>query len=405
MDLHFKIINKEDIEYLQKLDEKEKNNILQSALSIGLKSINMGQLSRDSLSYINPIKELIKDENSINTDNIQSILDILQDTLKNSNKKGRFGEMMAINLLIKKYPSWKIEDTANINHSGDCQVFINEYGRILYELKTYTTNVNNEEIIKFKRDIDETNSNYGIFISQTSGIVGKNMVEYELYNNKILVYICNTGLNGLGMEIGTEFLLSLIKSKIADKRYFVRDIELNNQLKIINDKLYDLTNCISNFSKLKVSINDAKSVIINQFDMLYKNCYDYEIKGNLLLNEIIENINIINEKKDISLQKLNFEIYIIKLEKKHHIILYKLNDLCKKYNIDFSINDEVIYLVKNDSILAKLFIKTKIELCFNIEDLENINFNAKYERFKNDMLCIHLLNEDKIWYIIENKFK
>ena len=126
MDLHFKITNKEDIEYLQKLDEKEKNNILQSALSIGLKSINMGQLSRDGLSYINPIKELIKKENSINTDNIQSILDILQDTLKNSNKKGRFGEMMAINLLIKKYPSWKIEDTANISHSGDCQVFINE---------------------------------------------------------------------------------------------------------------------------------------------------------------------------------------------------------------------------------------------------------------------------------------
>ena len=108
---------------------------------------------------------IIKEENNINSDNIKSILEILQDTLKNSTRKGRFGESMAINSLVKKYPSWKIDDTAGISHSGDCQVFTTKYGKILYELKTYTTNVGNEEIIKFKRDIEETNSNYGIFIS------------------------------------------------------------------------------------------------------------------------------------------------------------------------------------------------------------------------------------------------
>ena len=406
MDIHFTINNEEDIEYLQKLGSGlERNNILQSALSIGLKSINVAQLTRDGLSYINPIKELIKDENNINSENIKSILDILQDTLKNSTRKGRFGESMAINLMIKKYPSWKIEDTANINHSGDCQIFTTDNGRILYELKTYTTNVGNEEIIKFKRDIDETNSNYGIFISQTSGIVGKNMVEYEIYNDKILVYISNTGLNGLGMEIGTEFLLSLINSKIADKRYFIRDLELNNQLKNINDRLYDLTECISNFSKLKILINDTKTMILNQFDTLYKNCYEYEIKGNLILNDIMENINIINDNsKEIILKEFNFEEYILKLENKYHVLLYKLNDLCIKHKIKIAKNDDIIFLVKNDIIISKLYIKTKIELCFNIENLENIQFNSRYEKFKNNMLCIYLSNDENIWNIIENKF-
>ena len=114
MDLHFTITNKEDIEYLNTLDENEKENILQSALSIGLKSINMSQLHRDGLSYITPIKEMIKEENNINSDNIKCILEILQDTLKNSTRKGRFGESMAINSLVKKYPSWKIDDTTGI---------------------------------------------------------------------------------------------------------------------------------------------------------------------------------------------------------------------------------------------------------------------------------------------------
>ena len=162
MDLHFEITNEEDIEYLNTLDDKERNNMLKTAISIGLKSINMAQLHRDGLSYINPIKELIKEENNINSENIKYILDILQDTLRVSSKKGRFGELMAINLLTKKYSSWKIDDTAKINHSGDCSAFTTEYGKILYELKTYTSNVGNEEIIKFKRDILETNSDYGV---------------------------------------------------------------------------------------------------------------------------------------------------------------------------------------------------------------------------------------------------
>ena len=58
MNLIFKITNEEDIKYLEGVDEKEKEDLLKSALSIGLKSINMAQLSRDGLSYINPIKQM-----------------------------------------------------------------------------------------------------------------------------------------------------------------------------------------------------------------------------------------------------------------------------------------------------------------------------------------------------------
>ena len=408
MDLHFTITNKEDIEYLNTLDENEKENILQSALSIGLKSINIAQLHRDGLSYITPIKDMIKEENSINSDNIKSILDILQDTLKNSTRKGRFGESMAITSLIKKYPSWKIEDTSGISHSGDCQVFTTEYGKILYELKTYTTNVGNEEVIKFKRDMEETNSNYGIFISQTSGIVGKSMIEYEIDKGKILVYVSNTGLNGLGMEIGTEILISLIKSGIDNKKFFVRDIELEDQIQNINDKLYDLSECISNFSKLKSLIVDVKQSIINNIDILYKNAYEYEIKANCILKDIMNNVHNINSKNTL-IEKTSFEDldkFILTLDNKKQILLYKLKDILVSKNIEISIKDKSILIIRDEIIIATLFIKTKIELHFNILDKNNISFNGNYEKIKNNnIISIQLLDKNDIWDIINNRIK
>ena len=51
----------------------------------------------------------------------------------------------------------------------------------------------------------------------------------------------------------------------------IRDTEIDNQIQNINDKLYDLSECISNFSKLKSLIIDIKHSIISNFDVLYKN--------------------------------------------------------------------------------------------------------------------------------------
>jgi hypothetical protein len=405
MDLHFKITNQEDIEYLESIDEKEQEELLKSAISIGLKSINMAQLSRDGLSYINPIKDMIKEENDINSDNIKCILDILQDTLKNSTRKGRFGESMAITSLIKKYPSWKIEDTSGISHSGDCQVFTTEYGKILYELKTYTTNVNNDEVIKFKRDMDETNSDYGIFISQTSGIVGKTMVEYEIIKGKILVYVSNTGLNGLGMEIGTEILISLINIGVDNKKYFLRDTDIDNQIQNINDKLYDLSECISNFSKLKSLIIDIKQSIINNFDILYKNAYDYEIQANYLLKDIMNNIHNINTNKIIEKTEIDkLDEFIELYDNKKKQILYKLKEQLIKNNNEISIEENCITLIKNDIILGRVYIKSKIEIHFNIINKENITFNGNYEKIKsNNIIVLNLIDKDEIWNIINDR--
>ena len=159
MDLNFKIVNEEDIKYIKNINCDEV--ILNTALTIGLKAIQMSQTTMTGNSYIEPLKEIIVENSVENHENISKINDMLCDLLNiknNSSRKGKLGESLAMNALKKKYPSWKIENTAGIAHESDMFAYSNEYGKILYEIKTYSTNVPSKEIQKFKNDMITTNS-------------------------------------------------------------------------------------------------------------------------------------------------------------------------------------------------------------------------------------------------------
>ena len=59
MDLNFSITNEEDIKFLEKTKISDRVNILQTAISIGFKSIQMSETRLDCHSYIDPIKQMI----------------------------------------------------------------------------------------------------------------------------------------------------------------------------------------------------------------------------------------------------------------------------------------------------------------------------------------------------------
>ena len=53
--------------------EEKKDLIVKTALSIGLKSIQMSEVNMDCHSYIDPIREIVSHATSENTDKIQEI--------------------------------------------------------------------------------------------------------------------------------------------------------------------------------------------------------------------------------------------------------------------------------------------------------------------------------------------
>jgi len=406
MDLNLNIKNIEDIKYIKSINCDEV--ILNTALTIGLKAIQMSQTTMTGNSYIEPLKEIIVENSIENHENISKINDMLCDLLNiknNSSRKGKLGESLAMNALKKKYPGWKIENTAGIAHEGDMFAYSNEYGKILYEIKTYSTNVPAKEIQKFKNDMVTTNSKYGIFVSQTSGIVGKKLIDFETINNTIIVYVSCSGLNGHGIELATEFLLSLIDCGYLERRYLLKDKNIEDILYKINEKLYDLKENINNFSRIKMQINEFKTTMNSHIDTLYKNAFEYECKGNIVMDDILNEIKI-HKPYDVSLvrDKEKIEEYLKNIGPLNQNNLRQLHN---KENVELCLHEDILFLVKNDNNICKVIVKmNKLDLYFNIENMENINLNMKYESIVNGQIHIEMpdnVYDDVLYEIIDKR--
>lgn len=395
MNINIDIDNIEDIAYLKSISEKDYEDILKTAISIGIKSIEMSKTYMSGNSYFDPLKNIIEDSNLENKNELLEISNMLKDLMNiknNSSRKGKLGESLAMNSLVKKYPNWRIDDTAGTSHEADLFAYSDDYGKILYEIKTYSTNVGKKEIEKFKNDVMTTNSNYGIFISQTSGIVGKKMMDYEIYNGKILIYVACAGLNGHGIEFGTEFLISLITSGCLEKKTIIKNKEVEDVLKIINDNMLELDECINNFSRTKSQLHDMRTIINGQIDLLHKHLIEYEIQGKNIYMKILDVIKNNYDYDDIILcrEEEKMQDYIITLGDKGNIlntIMNKIKD--NNYILALDNNKDILYIYKDDNIICKIVIEeNELKWIFNIKENNSLTFLPKYEYIENNKLII-----------------
>ena len=191
MNINLQILNKEDIQYIKNVSENKQEDILRTAISIGLKSIQMSEVRMDCHSYIDPIREIITESSIENKDKINTIdekLDTLLNIKTNSSRKGRLSENLCYRQLIINYPNWEFIDVTQVGHEGDCRAKNTPIGEILYEFKSYDTNVNREQINKFYKDLETTGIKYGIFVSNSSCIVCKKNIEWDLINDTLIIY-------------------------------------------------------------------------------------------------------------------------------------------------------------------------------------------------------------------------
>lgn len=406
MNILINIINEEDIRYINEYNG-DRDKLLQNAISIGLKSITMSHVEMNGCSYYNPLKEYIDkkySEHKLSLDQISTSFDELMNIKQNSSKKGKLGEHLAIRTLKQKYPNFEIEDRTGIGHEGDCYVYSDEYGKILFEFKTYTNSINKDEVNKFKRDVDSTNSSYGILISHTSGIVGKKRIDIEVHNKKILLYVSNSGLNGFGIEMAMELLITLIN---AD--YINKDINILNypsELDSLYSMLSELYEVINNFSRISSQIIDSKLKIDTVLDSLYRQCITYETNGSDIIKKIQSELDYLPNNKlyksiALDIDKLTNTISC----KSNRELLKKLYNtfIYKEINISLAEGTDMIIMEKGKQYIGKVLIKSKIEVLFVINDLSNISINGTYEKIKGNHICIQLGKQIDIWNIVNSR--
>jgi hypothetical protein len=406
MDLSVPIYNEEDIEYIRNLSKEKFDKVIQTALTIGLKSIQMSEVNMDCHSYFDPLKRIIDESGEQNKDKILEIddkLDALLHIRTNSSRKGRLSEDLCIQRLIQQYPTWDISDVTYVGHEGDCRAKT-PVGEILYEFKSYDTNVNREQINKFYKDLEMTGIKLGIFVSNTSGIVGKKDLEWEIINGStLIIYISNTGFNGQGCIMATELLLALVDNNILDHEnhwLLHQNYETDSIYQNLVDSLDEYRSNNEMIYKLRKHIKEFRSKNNSMIDGLESEIFHISLNTENTFSKILGLVESIKSKKQINksfdldefILNNNYNDKFIQIFKELYKVLLNLS-----LTIHICDNEWLIYKDGMEELAHTKTQKSKIQLCISKYPEELENFCPQYEEFKDKKIIIALNDNYQIW--------
>lgn len=157
-------------------------------------------LLKDQLGLsLRDVEKSLKESQRSFQDNFYSFKEQILKTNSTSKKKGEQGETVFEDILQRAFGSvsrgevFDIKNTGKEGHQGDiCMIWRNH--KIMWEVKNYERNVEQKEVTKFLRDMEEGKDfSLGVMVSMSSGIVGHtkagNIDIEELRDGRICIYL------------------------------------------------------------------------------------------------------------------------------------------------------------------------------------------------------------------------
>lgn len=162
------------------------------------KELRISSLEQQVKTTLSGVEQSMRESSRYMTDGFQSFKEQI---LKNSGsqKKGAQGEAVFADYVQNVFGNvgfkeqFSLVDVGKEGHQGDLRMNWKQHN-ILWEVKNYTRNVNQEEVKKFLRDM-ETNKDIslGVMVSLTTGITGHqksgNIDLEELRDGRMCIYI------------------------------------------------------------------------------------------------------------------------------------------------------------------------------------------------------------------------
>jgi len=339
-------------------------------------------------SQINNIHDNIKADRCDHLSNLRKIQDSISVFTNASNKssvKGSISEHIIEDIIKNFFKEDIIANTSKESKKGDYQLTTKGGQSILIEVKNYKTVVDQKEVDKFIRDV-QYNKMSGIFISTTSRIVRKRLLEIEeLPSGEFTIYISDTGIAGESIIMSVLLMKELLskKSKLgAISNSIDTDLILNN-IEKFSDVCKIICNMTTTINKIRTAINENLQELHNESyrcEYEIKNLFKkikYEIVSEL--NKIDANIEIINkDERDLIIEDYNTKNKnLVPLIELLFIIQDKVD--CRLSTI----NEKWIFINReNEKICDIKKYKTKIELKFvhkksHCIQLELNNFNRE----------------------------
>lgn len=480
------ISNQEDITWLEAVPKEKKNDIIRNCITIGRLAIDNCKMNVDGAKYLEPIieqfrtitkTEVDKALVTINTTREQleetkeeleeMSRDIKQEVRQNSmtmiecvrsqssltekllepinsridkmnqevekifsvksssNTKGKLGESIIAQHIQTAFPSYEVQNMSQSPHEADYHIH-SDFGKILLEIKTYQNTVNKDQIEKFYKDIERTGIGLAIFLSTTSGIVGKKHIEWEIYgtNKTIILYFPNSTLNLENVVFSFLFLKALVDlgvNKNETKGITKSNEEVIELFKMFDSFYKELLELLEKQTKLRYQITTVKTSINKSIDELYKQCFDLELEHKGIIETIYGKMKsqMIAYDRPLEIYKpisdfMEFNSIISNLGIKQSQIgvlktLYTLVAECQNLKVchEKECKDPkfVILDISSTKMITNIVIsKTKIEATFEISKGSNsISINPRYETFKNNQILLSIENEPECYEQFKNR--
>lgn len=386
-------------------NNEELNNIILNLLNIGYQnvysSVNEKKLINnidnsfrrykdDIILDINNNNNNIKDKisllesnlNNLNVDNklneFSNIVNKLFGISNNSCKKGEISEKLIYDILSQKFKNYNYEKKNHISHHADGELTSSSGFKSLVEIKNYNHVVNKDELDKFKYDLKYTNNSFGIFLSLQSGIVGKNIIDYEIYDDNIhIIYISKLmdDINKLDYGIILSEILFKMNSTSSN------DIKIEEITSKIKNKFNELDVILKKTVNLRVGYEKLELDIKNNLNIFYSSLRDYEMELKLKMDDIWR--ELINDlSKNYVDMKSKFLLEMSKKDKCYKI-MERIFDVLERNSININVNNNDIIMIgeKELGVIKKMKDKVVISID-NINITFKGNDNLDYEFFE-----------------------
>jgi hypothetical protein len=281
---------------------------------------------------------------------------------KVSSVKGQIGENMVYDILVEKFPDYTIENTTKVAHSGDIQIVLPNYNKVIIEVKNYNKTIDTVELDKLKYDMKFNKCNYAIFISLNSGIVGKKRFQLETFyydrENYYILYVPYAFLKGIpnkksvivhnsiddslnNLTIKLEFCICIISNLST-----VLKDHNHNYNKHIEHIINEVNDIYNDFLLVKQSYIKMEDSIKKALDNNMQNIKDYEISIKNRIKKLLgeyENcnarLNIVEDKQNNGWNVFNDNVLIGRITYINMVYDYLISyndklycDVCNNYN-------------------------------------------------------------------------
>lgn len=291
-------IDESQFPWISDIPKSKRNEVIFKYIEIGRYVATTSDLSIDPFkNLLEPVKnelseisgknnellKMIEQNIHINMQDVKKSIDKLVVGSKNSVLKGGIGENLIEQVIKDQFPDDVLENTSKQAEESDYHLMTNDGEKILIEVKTYSKPVNKGQIDKFIRDMDKTGIKVGIFISTTSGIIGKKRLSLEKsIKDQFMIYIPNSGLDGIAL------IWALLLAKQLCK------IGNNKGIKIDMERIYELfgdfESTYNELCKIRYEILKSKNNVNEIMENLYKQALDIEMKVKYMVQNSREKI-------------------------------------------------------------------------------------------------------------------